>query len=221
MISHFIKRDFKSNIFVWIVFGIITLVVAVAAIFSPSFRVAAVFIFCYLYFILATVPIQGITGAKLRTQHVMSRNYLLSLPVNRRRQFAIIQLRALVYWIPLILVVLSLPFISFVEEFERIRQINLLLYPVLLISSILWIINRIVSLQITMEEITSYQTQRQRFIRWVGPIILFLTEIAAVGFSWVGFFNFNGLWNFAIVMVVLGLAVWRYQAAKKGWLYQQ
>ncbi|MGD0078800.1 MAG: hypothetical protein ABSB91_09300 [Sedimentisphaerales bacterium] len=76
-------------------------------------------------------------------------------------------------------------------------------------------------MEITTEEITSYQTQKQRFIRWAGTIILFLIEMAVVIFSWFEFFMHKGLSDYAIVIVVIGLAVWRYQAARKSWLYQQ
>jgi predicted permease len=215
------KRDFKSNILLWIISGATTIFAAILVIFLPSFWGAAIPILGYMYFFLATIPIQGITGVKFRSQHVMSRNYLLSLPINRKQQFTIIQLRALVYWIPLILVALALPFILPRENFKGMQQINLLLYPMLLMSSIVWMINSFIRMEITTEEITSYQTQKQRFIRWAGTIILFLIEMAVVIFSWFEFFMHKGLSDYAIVIVVIGLAVWRYQAARKSWLYQQ
>jgi hypothetical protein len=221
MVTHFIKQDFKSNSLAWIIVGILTLGAGLSIVFWPWLWGAAVMILGYLYFFLGLTPLQGITGAKFRSQHVMSRNYLLSLPVNRRRQFAIIQLRALIYWIPLIVLVSALPFVSFREGFKRIRQSNPLLYFVLIMSSVLWIINRIISIQITTERITSYQTKRQRFIRWIGDISLFVVEIAIVNFSWFGFIMLGGLGDFVVVMVVVGLAFWRYNSARQGWLYQQ
>jgi predicted permease len=218
MVTHFIKRDFKSNSLAWIIVGVLTAGAGVLTVFWPSFYRVAIPVLGYAYFFLGLAPMQGITGAKFRTQHLMSRNYLLSLPVNRKRQFAIMQLRALIYWIPLIILVAALPFVLFRAGFERIHQSNQLLYLVLIMSSVLWIINRIIIMQVTLERITSYQTQKQRFFRWIGDISLFVVEILIVNFSWFGFIMLDGLGDFAVVMVVAGLAVWRYNSARQGWL---
>ena len=112
MIAPFIIRDFKTFKMAWLFIVLFSL--AAIPLRSHSFVLSFL---TMSYFLFACVPISQIVGAKNRSQHVMSRNYLLALPINRKRNFLYLIVRIQIFLVPLILLAASL-LVFFVAKYR-------------------------------------------------------------------------------------------------------
>lgn len=214
MIYHFLHRDFLSNKINWALSAVIILVCAISAAFHP----AILFILGVVLLFFAVIPLQSLTGAAWRSQHVMSRNYLLSLPVPRHKMFFIVQMRALVFAIPVIIYALIMPFYSpFFASVVLPPTSNYVVYFFMLISAIVWMINSAIYSNLIFEKITSYLTKIERTKSWTISMGIFFAELTFVISSFVK--SGEGLgWMFLSLAVVISIAVFRFQRTQRAWL---
>ncbi len=222
MIIHFIKRDFVSHKFYWAVLGIAT-VGAVPCMFISEAFFMALF---YAYVLFSLIPINSLTGVTWRSQHIMSRNYILALPVERNRLFLMIQYRALVYWIPLVILALAAPVIvpSFKDTVDCYPVYVLMIFP-----CIFWFINSMISMQLSGEKINSYLTHQKRLMEWGIIMAVFFIEVGIMLISVFGLLGVPFVCEYLgdagskvlPLIAVTGLAVNRFFSSKKRWLAQQ
>jgi hypothetical protein len=173
MILHFLKWDFKMFRTQWIILSI-------AVIGSLFLRVEESILFV-AFFVFMLLPISKLVGSKFRTQHEMSRNYLLSLPVSRMKMFLILIGRLAMFATPFFLFLIVDPnrivnwlmlSKSWFPEFTTWR----LLTP----FGLLWLISTSAHMQITMETMSSYQQILKRFLVYCQNFIVMLVELFLV-----------------------------------------
>ena len=214
MIAHFIMRDFRTFKFHWIVLIGISLFASPLVIFSTNF----LDVLGYAYFFFGLVPQNNLTGVSWRSQHIMSRNYLLALPVERKKLFLIIQYRALVYFAPFMIYCLTAPFFS--TSFARGMRISSEMYPIyaiMVVFGIIWTINAMIYSQLGMEKANSYQTPQQRAKSHFKNFAIYFFEVTIIISA---FFNRTilNLNLFLPLIVVFTLAVIRYIYTRRWWL---
>ena len=216
MIYHFLHRDFLSNKINWIINFIIIAICCVSAAFHP----AILFILGVVLLFFAIIPLQSLTGAAWRSQHVMSRNYLLSLPVPRRKMFFIVQMRAMVFAVPVIIYALIMPFYSpFFASVVLSASSHYLIYFIMLVLAIVWMINSAIFSNLIFEKITSYLTKVERTKAWMTNMVIFFGELALVicSFTMTGESFSATLLGFAVVTAIV---TYRFQRTQKAWLGQ-
>ena len=221
MILHFIKRDFNTHRLAWAIVGLATLLgLSLAAVFG----IAVLGLLFYAYFFLGIIPMCSLVGSNWRTQHVMSRNYMLSLPVKRSRLFLIIQVRALVYWLPsIVLAMVLLPFAQAEMEslLEELSVVDFFVFLLFLLFSVIWFINMSIKMQISFERITSYLTQKQRVVKSIGSMVIFVGSMFVIGFSFVGLCALGMWWDILVLTLVAMLSFFFFSSARDAWMYQQ
>lgn len=216
MTWHFIKRDFNSYKFFWVILMIFSCLGVPAILRSEAW----LFLLGYGYFFFGLVPINNLTGVTWRSQHVMSRNYLLSLPIKRKSLFLITQVRALVYFGPFAIYALSAPFLSqnFTKAFGIAGEYYLI-YAVMVVFAVIWLINYMINMQLGWERVTTYLTQQQRAKEWVKIMVVSFGEFFIVGFCFIGpLLKINPILP---LLVIIGLTSVRYTYSMKGWLGQR
>lgn len=220
MIYHFIRRDFITHKFYWIILALISVVGVPSLLASEYFSMLPF----YAYGFFGVIPISNLTGVTWRSQHIMSRNYMLALPVNRKQLFLITQIRALVFWIPFLLLAISLPSIT-KDSSITLRMFPLLHHPVfypMVVLAIIWIINTMITMQLATERVTSYLSQQSRAKAWVKIMGVYLGEGAIVVCLFLSP-NFIGKYlspvpAFVIIVLLAGI---RYSLSRKRWLGAQ
>jgi hypothetical protein len=114
MIAHFLARDFHDNVVAWVLLSVPTALGALTAWAGPA-GFALPFL-AWIYFMFAMFLSGQTVGSVWRTQHQLSRYYLLALPLAHRRLFAIQQVRMLVAWLPLLGLAGLLPWLGVVPS---------------------------------------------------------------------------------------------------------
>lgn len=134
------------------------------------------------YLLFAMAPMNGIAGVTWRSQQIMSRNYLLALPVPRKQMFMLIQIRALVFWAPLFAFFTLIP----IWQESRLEWTPArYTCTVLTLSGLaFWCINMMISAQLNWERIATFLNQSQRFKAWVTvtAVLLLECQIAVIAF---------------------------------------
>ena len=203
MIAHFIRWDFNQHRSLWGLLVFVTVVAGISCIAGQSG--AAIYILFLVYFIFGTNGTGSTTGSGFRTQHQMSRNYFLALPVDRKKLYNIILLRGLIFFIPLLLLVLSAPIVLVVLKLPagavldglvgksaiiRIESSLVISTGVTVLKvfaaylmfvgyvalSYFWYANVSIRMQIKLERINSYLTARERTFSMVSDFALFILE---------------------------------------------
>jgi hypothetical protein len=217
MIFHFIKRDFVSQRLPWAVLALSTLLSL--RLFPSSHLIYMGLLYAYLLF--AMTPMSEMTGAKWRSQHVMSRSYLLALPVERKKLFWFTQARALVFFLPLIALAYILP--TFLPEAHRIfvnfvpKDSSLGIYHVLVLLMVVWMLNSMISLPLGFEKVWGYPTQARRILAYVRMIGVFLFELFLIILSCSETYFYASKPVFPLV-VTLFVAFARFYLARRSWL---
>ncbi|HEY5038240.1 MAG TPA: hypothetical protein VIJ93_04125 [bacterium] len=217
MILHFIKRDFISHRLPWIVLGLLTFLSV--KLFASSHLIYMGLLYAYLLF--AMTPMGEMTGAKWRSQHVMSRSYLLALPVERKKLFWITQARALVFFLPLIALAYILP--TFLPEAQRLyvnfvpKHFPFGLYHLLVLLMVVWLLNTMISLPLGFEKVWGYPTQRGRMLAYVRLIGVFLFELFLIILSCSETYFYASKPVFPLAVTAF-LAFERFYLARRSWL---
>lgn len=214
MIYHFLHRDFLSNRINWV----INLIIVATCLAGASLHPEILFILGVVLLFFAIIPLQSLTGAAWRSQHVMSRNYLLSLPVERRKMFLIVQMRALVFALPVLIYALVMPFYSpFFASVVLAAHSYFVLYALTLLMAIVWMINSAIYSNLIFEKITSYLTKVERTTSWSINMVIFFTELAIVVccFLKAGESLMSTLLGLVLMAATLAF---RFQRTQKAWL---
>ena len=217
MILHFIKRDFLTHRLPWAILALGTLVSL--RLFPSSHLLYLGLVYSYLLF--AITPMSELTGAKWRSQHVMSRSYLLALPVERKKLFWLTQARALVFFLPLIALAYILP--TFLPEAQRVyvnfvpKGASLGVYHVLVLLMVGWMLNSMISLPLGFERVWGYSNQRQRLTAYVLIIGAFLLELFLIILSCSETFFYASKPIFPLVVTGF-VAFVRFYLARRSWL---
>jgi hypothetical protein len=217
MIYHFIKRDFISHRLPWAI-------LVMGTFFSLMFFSYNHLIYLgllYAYLLFAMSPMGEMTGAKWRSQHVMSRSYLLALPVDRKALFAVTQWRALIFFTPLIALAFILP--TFLPEAQRI-YINFIpknfpfgIYHVLVILMVVWLLNSMMNLPLGFERVWAYPTQQKRMIAYARMIGVFLFELFLIILSCMETYLYGSKPIFPLVVTGF-VAFIRFYLTRRSWL---
>ncbi len=217
MIFHFMKRDFVSHRLPWFILALFT--AASLLLFRSSHLIYMALLYSYLLF--AMTPMAELTGAKWRSQHVMSRSYLLALPVERKRLFWFTQWRAMVFFLPMIALSYILP--TFLPEAHRI-YVNFMpkdfpfgLYHILVILMVVWMLNSMISLPLGFEKVWSYPSQQRRMLAYIKLIGAFLFELGLIILSCSETFFYASKPIFPLVVTGF-VAFVRFYLTRRSWL---
>lgn len=169
MIQHFILRDIKDFAFHWTILAICLIIAIITYFVTPKEIAGAIpFALAYGCFFFAFIPMGHIIGSAWRSQHMLSRSYLLSLPVPRITCFNINILRSFVFWIPFVLCAFLIPHFSYRSSYGK-YYFNVFagFYP-------LGVLLGIFAYQCTMfvtvihhEEIMRLVSREERFFAWI------------------------------------------------------
>ncbi len=217
MIAHFIARDFRTYKISWILLALIT--------WPMTSAVHDLNVFWHyiglVYFYFGIRPQNSFFGSTLRIQNIMSRNYMLALPVKRKSMFLIIHYRCMIYWVPFISYYLATIYFYFIVKTPVVyfpRYVLILIYALTLFFGVVLIINL---LNILMSLIgNSILTSRQRTIKGAMLAVLFSSEFIIMYFA---FFSSLMLFISPLVplVIVMVFAVANYTYARKLWLSQR
>lgn len=214
MIWHFLKRDLKTYRFFWC-----ALVISIAGmwpfVFSAENGIYPLLL-AQLYFFFAMIPLQELTGVTWRSQHIMSRSYLLSLPVRRRSLFAIVQLRALVFWLPLLAFGALCPLFNFHTKFILTKfGISYSIYVLTLLTGAAWFCNDQIHAQLQWEKINAHLTMSQRVWAWIRLLLFRMIEMGVVGYT---VFNAARIFTPLSFLVPAFLGVCIFFRARRQWV---
>ncbi len=217
MIFHWLKWDFKMFRAQWIIFGLIF------GVMSATVHTHELIAFQgMLTFMFAIIPASKLIGAKFRSQHVMSRSYLLSLPRPRGEVYLMLLLRLQVFAIPFMAYLICLPRLSLGLSLssdlmlldQRVLQ---LLVPVVSI----WLSAMQVNAQISIETISSYLTLTQRFLAWTLHVVVSGAEFFGVvgGFGYaVLYFKLSAGSALMASVLVVAVAMLRIFLSYRRWI---
>lgn len=234
MLTHFIKRDFKDLKLGWGIVGGIVFLALAAIPFSPKegvFIIAAVI--GYTLFFMTLIPLNQVLGSHWRNQHVMSRYYLLSLPVPRNELFKIQQIRLLIYGLPITLFAIITPMFWLAVP-EIWFLLFTLFYSILVGVTIIFFIQLMILFNLFMENFSSHVNQQERFWQGIISFGIFAAFYGIILVAWHPYlgilsrikrdsFDFFKEWSSAFPLILLGLCLisgvtfFLYKFNKKNW----
>jgi hypothetical protein len=112
MLAHFLERDLRDHSVAWVLLLILTALGLVAGLMLGHWGWIALF---QGYFMFGVLLSGSIAGSIWRTQHQLSRHYLLSLPIAHVTLFMIQQVRMAMFWAPLLGLVWILPVLGVIS----------------------------------------------------------------------------------------------------------
>lgn len=146
----------------------------------------------------------------------MSRNYLLSLPFERRSMFRITHVRSLVFFLPFTFwsMALIIRFIGFeIGRWDACFAMCAVMIPATssMVSGSIWSSVRAETI------LSSHWPQRRRIYEWLRLISVGALELAA------GIGPMAAIWRkpwtvFALLPALMAFTAWRYSAARKAWI---
>jgi hypothetical protein len=216
MIWHFFKTDLKTFKLYWVILFAIT---ALSFIFKDTSKQVSNMT-GYAYIIFALMPLHHLAGVTFRSQHIMSRNYLLSLPMSRNKLFLLTLFRASIFWLPLFGFLFYMSFNShFFKYLVFLYQDSRIIYGLIVIMAIFWSIASSMNLQLNSEKITTYLTQHQRLRAWTLFVLFFVGEIIIVVYSLIS----PRLWvnmPWLPMIILAALMINKIILIRKKWLFQ-
>ncbi len=224
MLKHFLKRDFKTN---WIVWAFVVISGMFAWVMSLYVSIIPVlFGLGYIYFLVAFASHFMVLGTQWRSQHCMSRYYLLALPIERKSLYLIMQCRILVHWVPLLLVLLYTP-VSYYYTTDGGRVSHgwqgmpirhYVVYGLGVLSAMIWMVSSSIYVQLMSEKVTCYLIQYKRIVAWLMLIGLNSIEMGvAIGFACGAFFSSSYIQFLCVAGLIVGACL-RYLWTRRVWL---
>ncbi len=214
MIRHFLKRDFRDYQLYWV------LVFAVAFVFGLLYQATGILLYLYLAVytcvFLAFLPVNYLTGVTWRAQHIMSRNYLLALPIGRKHLFHIVLLRILVFWTPLWALLFYLPVA--LNRNLPYRLTHPVAYVLLVLIGSFWLINAIIAMQLRYEEIIRYMHVRQRIAAWSRMLTGALVESLLMALALFSLYGDRTLALLVMLAAAIWIAIRRYRSNLRRWI---
>jgi len=174
MTLHFLKRDFRDFLLYWIILLILTIIALLAGMIGLSMLVWA-------YFMFPSMAEGYILGSPWRTQHQMSRHYLLSLPISHKRLFVTQQIRILVFWMPLLILMSCVPFTILTSV-----EFGLFYYFAVFVSIAFWMHSQIWS-ALEMESISTYLPKGYRIWAYIKLFGVLFGTMAILATGWVNY----------------------------------
>ena len=188
MTLHFLKRDFLDCRMSWIILLIFTILGVLSPFAHPVGVVSIPFIFL-AYLLFPNIFMSNILGSVWRTQHQLSRHYLLSLPLLHRKLFRIQQVRILVLWIPFLTLACLLPLIGYVASGPLSVGLEMwFFYYFGLFTSVMLFIHINIWMTLEMERISSYLPKRERIWAFIKMFVVMGGLIAILVFAWENLF---------------------------------
>lgn len=214
MITQFLVRDLISHRLQWI----ILLVMTVPALIFADFL--HVLFFVYILFCISAM--NDIIGVTWRSQHVMSRNYMLSLPISRNKMFFLNQLRAFVFGLPMFIYLVCLPYTElkkpaklFVSENFSVGQ-----YGLVVLISMFWFFNSMFYTAVKTEKISSHLSVVQRILSHILLHGMHVIEVVVYGVPLFGY-TINKFPFWVPLLVVLLLTGNKIFLARRNWVIQR
>jgi hypothetical protein len=213
MIFHFMYRDALDNRISWYV------VIAVSLLAIPFFylnpNLAWTFLF-FSYYMFSMAPLQAMMGSAHRSQHIMSRHYLLALPVPRKKIFRLLFFRLIPYGAPLFVCAALMPlYLDFSKTVSADHPISYLSFLFLLLGGAVMFMCLAIGIQLGMEQFVRCINGRQRILLFCKGAWPFALEGALI-------YGANHLENGdslkLTASVTLALAIFRYYRTQKRWV---
>ncbi|NBT59817.1 hypothetical protein EBT16_13645 [bacterium] len=187
MIGHFLKRDFSDALVLWIILGLLSLALWGTYAWSPSESILMGL--GWLYFLFPQFCTLNITGSIVRTDHMISRQYFLALPLRRTQFFFITLFRIMVLYLPLcFFLILVVPFCFVPQKLYTHPNWYLAwsIYVFGILMSVVWWISHHLFYSLIIEQSLRFSNSKKRILTTLFPILAFVLEIA-VFFSCLAF----------------------------------
>jgi hypothetical protein len=186
MLKHFIKRDFIDLQLYWVCVCGIIVVLSIASMFLGPREVKIIpAAITYFLFLISTFPLSHVLGTNWRNKHYLSRQYLLALPVSRRRLFFIQQIRIGVFNIPFYIFAIFTPLFFIKYEILRVSFVSIFcIYLLFLTASVLLYIHSLIAMTLAMEKMTSHISQSESFKKMLYGFLLGGLFIALILLAW-------------------------------------
>ena len=194
MIWHFLKRDFLDFRLWWALVAAVTFIWLVIEMVAPTVFGSVSDQFLVLaYLMFAMMPQSYILGSVWRTQHQLSRHYLLALPLPHRRLFVIQHARLLPFWLPLFIVVSVGPVFWGLGE-RPARPDVWILHCVGVVASTALLIEHGIWSTLETERISRYVPSGQRLLAWIRMIAVGWGVLGLIVAGWT---SLIGVWPLA------------------------
>jgi len=182
MISHFLKRDLKDSMVFWIILGLVS--VAILGGYWWSHSDSLIMYLGWLYFIFSQFVTLNITGTLVRTDHMISRQYFLSLPLARNNFFFITLIRLSIFYLPLwlyLIVVVSLYSIPRKLYVLPNFYLSFVVFLFAISLTLIWWISHGLLYSLLLERSLRFSSSVKRLLTALVPMFLFFT-VACVFF---------------------------------------
>ena len=182
MIGHFLKRDFLDFRLLWIGLLIVTLLWAMGS--KRIFGTTGLEYLFFGYIFFGMLPQNFILGSPWRTQHQISRHYLLSLPLAHKNLFLIQNIRMMIFGFPALALGSLLPFwgSSLFDHFTGLSWV--LFYSGLVVS--FGLLEQIgIWTTLEWERVTSYLQPSERFGAYMKIFVGSFGVMIILSWAWV------------------------------------
>lgn len=218
MIFHFLRADFITFRIYWVFLLLAEIIIHFGSAIglSDTYATTASTYVCFLFGLL---PLAHIIGSRFRNQQYMSRSYLLSLPIERGRLFRILQIRSLMYWLPMFFeLAIAVAGPNGVWTNSTRSLIAIICLFLLTCCGLVWFINNQIRTHLNVENISSYLKMNQRMSSWLRLVLSTLLEVCFFGLA-VSVGELMGLPWYTFAMPAAFVLAWlSYAAAKKRWI---
>ncbi len=193
MILHFLKRDLLDFKIGWLFIGFLTILCVLSAKFwENTWSLGILF---YVYVLFGMLPIQAILGSVWRSQHRLSRHFLLSLPLPHKNLFLIQNVRLLIFALPAMVLGSLSPFLSLWEDSSvTVHLLNLYYFG--LVISVGLFGQLMIWTTLEQEHIASNLLKVARLRAQIRLFVLFAGIPLVLGMAWAGLYYREILFKF-------------------------
>lgn len=183
MIRHFLAQDFRDSIVGWIIFATLTFLLTLSyLVWQNPYFVYSLGYSCFMFSIFQST---NLVGSVVRSDHILSRHYYLTLPIKKQRMFYLVILRLSIFFFPIwffctVIAPLTLrsdfsPIISTVSCYST--------YVLGVTTGILWFLGQMLRQTVIWEQSLHFSSSRKRILSGLIPTFVSMLEISILFIS--------------------------------------
>ena len=203
MLIHWLKWDFRIHRVQWVIFLLLEFLAYFLESGMERFEIMVA-----LAIIYSVLPAAKLFGTRGRSQHVMSRSYLLSLPEPRFRTYLTLILRMQIFAIPQMILLFVLPGSGLLRKSPGLEVwLHPVYFRLILLPGMIWLVAFQLRTQLAQERISTYLKVTERFFAWAiqisGSIAEFLLVLLLAALT-VGGWMFSPIPQWLALVLFLG-----------------
>ncbi|MFM8268932.1 MAG: hypothetical protein ACKN9V_01995 [Pseudomonadota bacterium] len=180
MIKHFLVQDFRDSLVIWIIFAAVAFVLTSSYFIWPNSNSIIILGFsCFMFSVLQTA---NIVGTVIRSDHILSRHYYLTLPLKRHRMFSVIILRLFVFFLPLWLFCTVIAPLTFRVEFSSVTSSTscYLIYVFGITLGIFWFLGQGLLHSVILQQSLHFSSSKKRILSALIPAFVSIVEMIVI-----------------------------------------